>query len=72
MLQKVELVRKFVVERNGKKITVKDPNPNMTLDEVRKFLAITYPDILNCAIGTPEIKNEVLIYNFKSAVAVKG
>lgn len=71
-LRKLEIIRSFQIEKGGKKITVKDPNPNMTLDEVKKFLAITYPEVLNSSIGTPEIKNEVATYKFTANVASKG
>lgn len=71
-LRKVEITRQFLVEKGGKKISVKDPNPNLTLEEVKKYLSITYPEILNCSVGNPEIKNEVSTFTFKANVATKG
>lgn len=68
MLTVKPLRRLFVI--NGKKCV--DPNPTWTIAEVQKFYATQYPDILNCELGEPEMKNELLTFTFTKTVAVKG
>ena len=70
-LKVIQLKRKFIVKKNGNPIEIDDPNPNFTLAEVQKFLAITYPEIINTMIDGPEIKNEVQLYTFDTAKAIK-
>lgn len=69
---KTLLKREFEITKGSKTITIPDPNPNLSVEEIKKFLAISYPEILNCSIGTPEIKNEVARYSFSGTVATKG
>ncbi len=72
MAEVVKLIRKFEIEKAGKKIQIDDPNPEMSEEEVRKFLCATYPDLTNAVLYGPEIKNEVMVYGFKTSFAPKG
>lgn len=69
-LKTVLLKRKFIVKRNGKPIEIDDPNPDWNLLEVQKFLAMTYPEIVNMTVPGPEIKHDYQIYTFDSSKAI--
>jgi PRTRC genetic system protein C len=66
---KVEtLAREFSF--NG--VRLPDPNPKLTVDEVRNLYATAYPDITTAAIEGPEAVGNRLIYRFSRAIGTKG
>ena len=66
---KVEtLVREF--NYNG--VRLPDPNPKLTVDEVRNLYATAHPDITTAAIEGPEAVGNKLIYRFSRAIGTKG
>lgn len=66
---KVEtLAREFSF--NG--VRLPDPNPKLTVDEVRSLFAATYPEITTAAIEGPEAVGNTLIYRFSRAIGTKG
>ena len=62
------LVREFSL--NG--VRLPDPNPKLTVDEVRNLYATAYPDITTAAIEGPEAVGNKLIYLFSRAIGTKG
>jgi PRTRC genetic system protein C len=66
---KVErLVREF--SYNG--VRLPDPNPKLTVDEVRSLYAAVHPDITTAAIEGPEVVGNKLIYRVSRAIGMKG
>jgi PRTRC genetic system protein C len=66
---KVErLVREF--SYNG--VRLPDPNPKLTVDEVRSLYAAAHPDITTAAIEGPEVVGNKLIYRVSRAIGMKG
>jgi len=53
-------------------VSLPDPGPQYTLEQVRDLFAATYPEIVNAAIEGPEEKNGELVYTFRRAVGTKG
>jgi len=49
-----------------------DPNPNLTVEEVRNLYAISYPEITTAAIEGPEAVGNKLIYRLTRAIGSKG
>ncbi len=49
-----------------------DPNPNMTVEEVRAFYAAQYPELATAAVNGPEAVGERLRYTFERAIGAKG
>jgi len=72
MIKATKLNREFVIERNGKEIKVKDPNPNLKIDNVKKFLSITYPELINCRGHETKIEGETQIITFTTTFGPKG
>lgn len=72
-LQVTGLKRQFIIEVDGKKITLEDPNPSMSPDEVRKLYAGKYPHITTSAIEGPKVKDsDTAVYTFGTKVGTKG
>lgn len=67
-MEKHQLVREFTY--NG--IKLPDPNPDMSLEQVREVYSPAYPELITAAIEGPEIKGETLLYRFARAVGAKG
>ena len=49
-----------------------DPNPQMTVEDVRGVLAMQYPEIATAAITGPEAVGDTLKYTFERAIGSKG
>jgi PRTRC genetic system protein C len=45
-----------------------DPNPSLTVEEVRTAFAATYPEIVTAAITGPEAVGNKLVYHFAKAI----
>jgi PRTRC genetic system protein C len=62
------LKREFVY--NGVKLP--DPNPQMSIEQVRETYAAAYPEINTAAVEGPETAGNKMIYRFVRAIGVKG
>ena len=49
-----------------------DPNPTLSVEEVRALYAHQYPDIATAAITGPEAIGDKLRYSFTRAIGSKG
>jgi len=57
-------------EVNGQKLP--DPNPQLTVEEVRTFYSHEFPDIATASITGPEAVGDKLRYQFTRAIGSKG
>lgn len=65
--------RKFIViDDNNNEVELPDPNPTMTLEDIRKFYSGKYPEIINSTINGPKIFEDTATYSFNRAVGTKG
>jgi PRTRC genetic system protein C len=60
--------REFVL--NGS--IIPDPNPSLSMDQVRDILAAAYPEIATAALSGPEATDTALRYTFSRAIGSKG
>ena len=49
-----------------------DPNPRLSVDEVRTAFSATYPEIATAALTGPEAVGNKLVYHFAKAIGTKG
>ena len=49
-----------------------DPQPQMSIEDVRGVLAMQYPEIATAAITGPEAVGDTLKYTFERAIGSKG
>ena len=68
MLQASRLVRCFVFL--GLKLP--DPNPKLTVEEIRAFYAAQYPDLATASISGPEAVGDKLVFRFERSIGTKG
>lgn len=64
--------RIFKIKKSNQEIVLDDPNVNMSVTEVMDFYSITYPELTTATVHGPEIENDVVVYNFKTTIGVKG
>jgi PRTRC genetic system protein C len=62
------LVREFYY--NGSRIP--DPNPSLSVDQVRDFLTPMYPEIATASVTGPEDADTATRYTFARAIGSKG
>jgi PRTRC genetic system protein C len=59
-----------VFEFNG--VRLPDPDPKLTVEEVRSLYSHQYPDIATATITGPETVGDKLVYRFSRAIGTKG
>lgn len=67
-LEVVNLTRKFKLEGT----IIDDPNPSFSVQEVRDFLSVKYPELTTAIIKGPEISGDVAEYEFTTKLGTKG
>jgi PRTRC genetic system protein C len=59
-----------VFEFNG--VRLPDPDPKLTVEEIRSLYSHEYPDIATASITGPEAVGDKLRYQFTRAIGSKG
>ncbi len=59
-----------VFQFNG--IRLPDPNPAMSVDEVKSLYAAQYPELATAAVNGPEAAGDKMRYTFERAIGSKG
>jgi PRTRC genetic system protein C len=67
-LKTTVLLREF--RYNG--VRIPDPDPSMSVDQVRDLLTPTYPEIATASVVGPEDTGSALRYTFNRAIGEKG
>jgi PRTRC genetic system protein C len=49
-----------------------DPNPRLSVDEVRTAFSATYPEIATATLTGPEAVGNKLVYHFTKAIEIRG
>jgi PRTRC genetic system protein C len=68
MLRASQLARSFAFL--GLKLP--DPNPKLTVEEVRSFYSAQYPDLATASTTGPEVVGDKLVFRFERAIGTKG
>ena len=54
------------------KVELPDPDPKMSVDEVRKFYSGQYPEITTATLGDTNFEGDVVTYTFTQSVGQFG
>ncbi len=71
-IKKESLKREFTIEQKSGKVSLPDPDPNMTPDQVMQFYSATYPELVTASCHGPVYQGESMTYSFKTTVGTKG
>jgi len=64
--------RVFEITHEGEDLELSDPNPQMSVEEVKKFYAGKYPELTNASVSGPKMKNDSAVYSMSGNVGKKG
>ena len=53
-------------------IRLPDPNPNMSVDEVKALYSAQYPELATAIVNGPEAVGDKMRYTFERAIGSKG
>lgn len=67
-MESQELKRIFIHNN----VELDDPDNNMTADNVLEFYSGQFPELTNAVTHGPEVKNDKIVYEFKTSVGTKG
>ena len=66
------LDRVFKFQNGNEEMVLADPNPEMTPDEVMEFYSANYTELTTATVHGPKIKDDRIIYHFKTTIGTKG
>jgi len=72
VLKIIMTIETMVREFRYDEIRLPDPNPRLSVDEVRTAFSATYPEIATAALTGPEAVGNKLVYHFAKAIGTKG
>jgi len=53
-------------------VKLPDPNPALTVEEIRALYSQQYPEIATATVTGPEQVEDKLVYRFSTAIGTKG
>ncbi|MDR1221821.1 MAG: PRTRC system protein C [Tannerella sp.] len=64
--------RSFTFKKGNETITLSDPNLSDTPDAVMSYYANLYPELTTASVHGPEIREDRVVYEFKTTIGTKG
>lgn len=71
-IKKETLKREFILMKDSKKVSLPDPDPNMSPEQVMAFYSNTYPELCTSNVSGPQYEGDRLVFSFKTTVGTKG
>lgn len=71
-LEVTNLEREFKFKKDGTLVTLPDPNPEFSVNEVLQFYAPQYPELTTASIDGPKAEGKKSVYTAKTTVGTKG
>jgi PRTRC genetic system protein C len=71
-LEVTKLKREFRFKKNGTDVTLPDPNPEFTVEEVMQFYSGQYPELTTATLDAPKVEGKSAVYSVKTTVGTKG
>lgn len=71
-LQVTNLKREFRFKKDNTDVTLPDPNPEFTTNEVLQFYSGQYPELTTATMDGPKVDGEKAVYSVKTTVGTKG
>lgn len=66
------LERSFTFMKGKEMVTLSDPDHAETPDAVMVFYANIYPELTTATVHGPEIKEDKVVYEFRTTIGTKG
>lgn len=71
-LEVTSLKREFKFDKDGTKVTLPDPNPDFTVEEVLRYYSVQYPELTTAAVVGPKVDKDKAVYEIQESVGTKG
>lgn len=71
-LEVTNLKREFKFKKDGTPVTLPDPNPEFTVEEVLQFYSGQYPELTTATLEGPKVEGKSAVYSVKTTVGTKG
>ena len=71
-LEVTSLKREFKFTKNGTVITLADPDPALTVQEVMNYYSNQYPELTTASVDGPKVDGKSTVYTAKTSVGTKG
>jgi PRTRC genetic system protein C len=71
-LEVTKLERSFQFKKDGTLVTLPDPNPEFSVEEVMQFYSGQYPELTTATLDGPKIEGRKAVYGVKTTVGTKG
>lgn len=71
-MEVLKLSRVFKLKKGKETITLPDPNPAFTKEEVMQFYSPQHPELTTCTIDGPTVEDDSQVFIFKTTVGDKG
>lgn len=71
-LEVKNLTREFKFKKDGTNVTLPDPNPEFSVEEVIQFYSNQYPELTTATLEGPKIDGNSAVYSVKTTVGTKG
>lgn len=71
-LEVTNLTREFKFKKNGTNVTLPDPNPDFTVEEVMQFYSGQYPELTTASLEGPQVDGNKAVYSVQTSVGTKG
>ena len=72
MLSTTILKRVFLHKVQENEISLTDPNPSLSPEEVMNFYSATYPALTTARVEGPEITGDAVQFRFQTTLGTKG
>jgi PRTRC genetic system protein C len=71
-METTTLEREFKFEKDGKPVTLPDPNPDYSIEEVMQYYSTTYPELTTAKFDEPKVEGSKVIHKVRTTVGTKG
>ncbi len=71
-LETTKLEREFRFKKDGTQVTLPDPNPEFTTNEVLQFYSNQYPELTTATLDGPKTESGKAVYSVRTTVGTKG
>lgn len=71
-LEVTNLKREFKFKKDGTLVTLPDPNPDFSVEEVMQFYGGQYPELTTATLEGPKVEGRTAVYSVRTTVGTKG
>lgn len=71
-LEVKNLERQFTFKKDGTIVTLDDPNPDFSVEEVMQYYGSQYPELTTATFEEPKIEGNKATYKVKTTVGTKA